>query len=59
MGINGSGAILFKAMAQRTTLGTLVELLKDEFGIAAGESQRDVETFIAMLDDHDLLADDA
>jgi hypothetical protein len=58
MGINGSGAVLFKEIAQRTTLGSLVKRLTQDFGIAETVAQHDSEAFVAMLESHELLAED-
>jgi Coenzyme PQQ synthesis protein D (PqqD) len=58
MGINGSGALLFKEIAESTTLGSLVARLKEHFGISESIAQRDVEAFVVMMESHELLAED-
>jgi len=57
MGINGSGAVLFKEIAQRTTVGGLVRRLTEDFGISERVAQHDSEAFVAMLESHELLSE--
>lgn len=59
MGINGSGAVLFKAIAQRTTLGSLTEVLQQAFDISTSVARRDSEAFVALLETHELLAEES
>jgi len=58
LGINGSGAMLFKEIAQGTTLGRLAERLTEDFGVTVSVARHDSEAFVAMLESHELLEED-
>lgn len=55
MGINGSGATLWKALEQDATPSELEACLRTEFELDEDIARRDVETFLKMLESHDLL----
>lgn len=52
---NGSGAILWQALAEGTTRTRLVDLLVREFAIESERAARDVEAFLADLEIRKLL----
>jgi Coenzyme PQQ synthesis protein D (PqqD) len=56
MGINGSGAVLWKDLAEGAATHELVERLRSTYGIDAAAAARDVEAFLALLRTHKLLA---
>jgi hypothetical protein len=57
MGINGSGAVLWKEMAQGASVERLVDRLHAVYGIDEAMAQRDVDAFLALLRSHGLLAE--
>jgi hypothetical protein len=59
MGINGSGAVLWKEMAQGATAEQLVACLRATYGVGETEALRDVDAFVELLRGHRLLADGA
>lgn len=56
MGINGSGAVLWKELAHGASATRLVECLRATYGIDEAAAQRDAGDFLAMLREHGLLA---
>jgi hypothetical protein len=56
LGINGSGATLWKEIAQGASSDALVQALRREHGASEQVAARDVEAFISMLQAHGLLA---
>jgi Coenzyme PQQ synthesis protein D (PqqD) len=57
MGINGSGALLWRELAQGASAERLVDRLREEYGLAQDVALRDVGAFVELLRGHDLLAD--
>jgi len=55
MGINGSGALLWKEIACGATLADLVKRLCESYEIDERTASYDVDAFLAMLEGHDLL----
>ena len=53
--VNESGAALWPALAQGTTVPELVTIFQERFGLEPAQAQADVETFIASLHEHHLL----
>jgi hypothetical protein len=58
MGVNGSGALLWKQIIEGASRSQLVERLRDTYEIDAEVAQRDVEDFLEMLSSHNLLVED-
>jgi hypothetical protein len=58
MGINGSGAVLWKEMAQGASTAALVAHLRATYGLDEAAATRDVGAFVQMLRGHGLLADE-
>ncbi len=56
MGINGSGALLWKELAGGSSTELLVERLRGEFGLDEAAAVRDVGAFVELLRGHGLLA---
>jgi hypothetical protein len=59
MGINGSGAVLWKKIAQGADPTVLVECLSETYEIDEQTAARDVDAFLAMMKTHDFLLDEA
>jgi hypothetical protein len=59
MGINGSGAVLWKKIAEGANPTMLVECLCETYEIDEQTAARDVDTFLAMMKTHDFLLDGA
>lgn len=59
MGINGSGALLWRELAGGGRVPQLVACLRETYGIAEEQALRDVGAFVELLRGHGLLADDA
>jgi Coenzyme PQQ synthesis protein D (PqqD) len=57
MGINGSGAVLWREIAGGSTRPRLVARLLDAFGIDEERAGRDVDAFLELLRTHGLLAE--
>lgn len=56
MGINGSGAVLWKEIAQgASSVARLVECLQATYGIDEAAATRDAGSFVEMLREHGLL----
>lgn len=55
LGLNQSGAELWRALANGTTRTQLVELLVETFDIDRETASRDTDAFLAALTDRDLL----
>ena len=55
MGINGSGAVLWKALAEGASVAQLVEQLRAAYGIDEAAAVRDAGAFVEMLREHGLL----
>lgn len=55
LSLNGSGTLLWRAMADGSTRAGLVRLLREEFGIDEEQATGDVDAFIVELVDQDLL----
>ncbi|HMJ02838.1 MAG TPA: PqqD family protein [Conexibacter sp.] len=56
MGINGSGAVLWKEIAGGASVAQLVECLRATYGIDEAAAARDAGAFVEMLREHGLLA---
>jgi hypothetical protein len=59
MGINGSGALLWRELVEGASSERLVERLREEYGLAEDLALRDVGAFVELLRGHGLLADAA
>ena len=55
MAMNRSGAILWPALLEGTTLDELVDRLSESYGLDRDAAQRDVDAFVRALDEQDLL----
>ncbi len=55
LSLNGSGTLLWRAMAGGSTRAGLVRLLREEFGLDEEQAAGDVDAFIVELADQDLL----
>ncbi len=52
---NGSGALLWKALAEGTTRDALVRTVVETFDVPVDTAQRDVDRFLQELDQRGLL----
>jgi Coenzyme PQQ synthesis protein D (PqqD) len=59
MGINGSGALLWRELVEGASSARLAERLREEYGLAEDAALRDVRAFLELLRGHGLLADPA
>jgi len=55
LGINGSGAVLWREIAHGTTRKKLIASLREAFQVSDELASRDVERFLAMLREHKFL----
>ncbi len=55
MNINGSGAFLWKEIAQGATPASLVKCLCENFDVDEDTSRNDVDAFLLMAESHGLL----
>lgn len=55
LAINQSGGRLWPALVEGATREDLVATLVDAYGISEDEAARDVDAFVASLDERDLL----
>ncbi len=55
LAINATGAALWPALVQGSNTDELVALLRSEFDVDEGRARGDVEAFVAMLGQRDLL----
>jgi hypothetical protein len=55
MAINRSGAILWPALVEGTSREELVGRLTQAFGVDRSVAEADVDAFLQLLDEHDLL----
>jgi hypothetical protein len=53
--VNKSGAVLWPSLAAGATREELVDRLAQSYEIDRGSAQTDVDAFLALLDEHDLL----
>jgi hypothetical protein len=53
--INRSGAVLWPALAAGATRDQLVDRLATVFQIDRGSAEDDIDSFLGLLDEHDLL----
>jgi hypothetical protein len=58
LGANRSAARLWQALSDGTTHAQLVQILIDEYSLAAQTAERDVHAFIGQLREHRLLVGD-
>lgn len=58
MGVNGSGALLWRELAEGGDGARLVTCLRETYGLAEDDAIRDVGAFVELLRGHGLLADD-
>lgn len=56
---NRTGAILWDALAQGTTVGELVERLREEFGVSDSVATSDVRDFLRLMEANALLLFDS
>lgn len=52
---NRTGTLLWTAMVDGTTVGDLVTLLQDRFGLSEEQAEADVRAFLALLSSNQLL----
>jgi hypothetical protein len=55
MAINHTGAVLWPALSEGATREELVERLVGAYDVDRGAAEGDVDTFVAMLEEQDLL----
>jgi hypothetical protein len=55
MAVNPSGSILWLPLLDGSTREALVDRLVDAYGLERGDAERDVDVFVEMLEQHDLL----
>jgi hypothetical protein len=55
LAINASGAVLWPALLEGATREQLVERLRDKWGLSSQAAERDVDAFLAQLEERDLL----
>ena len=53
--LNETGSFLWKKLAENTDVQALVDALTAEYDVSAEEAKKDVEAFVAMLSDADIL----
>ena len=56
--VNRSGASIWPLLAEGATREALVSRLRETFGLSAAAAERDLDGFIAQLQEHDLLERD-
>jgi hypothetical protein len=56
LAVQGSGALVWRLLAESTTRGRLVEALVERYGIDSTRATVDVDAFLATLNDRGLLA---
>jgi hypothetical protein len=56
LAVNGSGVLLWQALASGTSHENLVSTLVETYGIDEARAQADVKTFLVDLAEHDLLS---
>jgi hypothetical protein len=56
LGTNGSGTVLWRALAEGATRGELVAALEESFGIPRTRAEEDVDRFVEHLREQELLA---
>jgi hypothetical protein len=56
LAVQGSGALVWRLLAQSTTRDSLVEALVEKYGIDSTRATADVDAFLATLSDRGLLA---
>ena len=56
LAVRGSGAILWRRLAESTTRDSLVQALVETYGIDAARAGDDVDEFLATLNERGLLA---
>ncbi|HXB66355.1 MAG TPA: PqqD family protein [Solirubrobacteraceae bacterium] len=56
MAINGSGALLWKEIARGASTAELVSCLRESYEVDEQTAAGDVDAFLTMLREHDLLA---
>jgi hypothetical protein len=55
LAVNPSGAMLWPALASGATRDELTNVLVDQFQLPRDQAAKDVEAFVQMLEEHDLL----
>jgi hypothetical protein len=58
LGVNESGARLWAALASGATRDQLVDGLVGEFGISSERAAGDVDSFLGLLAEHELLVEE-
>ena len=56
LAVQGSGALVWRLLAESTTRDSLIEALVEKYGIDSTRATADVDTFLATLNDRWLLA---
>jgi hypothetical protein len=56
LGVNATGALLWKELARGTTRDELVSRLQAAFGLEAERAERDTDAFLDVLRERQLLA---
>lgn len=59
LGINEAGAVLWPLLAEGTTRADLVDTLAERFALEPDRATADVDAFLTMLRERDLLVTDA
>lgn len=54
--INESGAVLWKALETETDVEKLISALKEEYDVSYEQAKKDVLSFVAFLEERDMLA---
>ena len=57
LGTNPSGTLLWKALSDGATRTDLAAILQDTYGIDAERATVDVDAYLAMLTEHELLVE--
>ena len=56
LAVHGSGAFVWRLLAESTTRDSLIEALVEKYGIDSTRATADVDAFLATLNDRGLLA---
>lgn len=56
LSVQGSGALVWRLLAESTTKDSLIEALVEKYGVDSTRATADVDAFLATLNDRGLLA---